>query len=141
MIARIFIVWRIYHVANIPIHFGTLANVCPTFTLEFLNLHAQFTRCVANLPCGEYSNPLRHFSKRLSDIYARIFRSACPVYPMCGESTMWQIFCGESSMWRILWQPTYTWACCETLDLQLLAVASHCYWWKIPLPHTLRLCL
>ena len=49
------VVWRIYHVANIPIHFGTLANVCPAFTLEFSDLHAQFTRCVANLPRGESS--------------------------------------------------------------------------------------
>ena len=69
-------------------------------------------RCLANLPCGKYSNPLRHFSKRLSDIYARICGSACPVYPLCGESTMWRIYhvanlpCGESPMWQILWQPT-----------------------------------
>ena len=84
-------------------------------------------RCVANLPCGEYSNPLRHFSKRLSGIYARIFESACPVYPLCGEysnplrhfskrlSDIYaRIFgsacpvyplCGESTTWRIFWQP------------------------------------
>ena len=49
------VVWRMYHVANIPIHFGTLANVCPTFTLEFSDLHVQFTRCVANVSCGESS--------------------------------------------------------------------------------------
>ena len=80
MTARIFVVWRIYHVANIPIHFGTLANVCPTFTLEFSDLHAQFTRCVANLPRGE------------STMW-RIYHVA-------------NLPCGKSPMWQILWQPT-----------------------------------
>ena len=57
-----------------------------------------YHRCVANLPH-------RHCCKRFSDAYAQILGHICMSHPLCGESSLWQIFCGESSMWRILWQP------------------------------------
>ena len=74
-------------VANIPIHFGTLANICPTFTLEFSNLHAQFTRCVANIPIhfGTLANVCPTFTLEFSDLYAQFTR--CVANLPCGESS------------------------------------------------------
>ena len=42
------IVWQIFHI-------GTVANICPTLTLNFSVTFVRLTRCVANLLCGESS--------------------------------------------------------------------------------------